>query len=341
MRTLYKSDGSAEFRALTKAVVGEEGAVLAVVYAPDRPDADGDFAEAPVITEMAHSYLKGGAALDIEHDGVKLTKAQAYVAESFIVGQGDQRFENWLDYDGQPVGDLTGAWATKIKLETPELRKAYADGDFDGVSLFGPAVVEQVDPLTAPERVAARLGKSKSLMDKEQFQAMLAAFAEQNANLIKALAPGGAAPVAPALSDAQKAELAKAAAFTEPVPAFTGDVNSADDLTAYEGALRAYGLRKAAAEGTLTPEMVAEMRKAVTAVQPTDADAGIEAQDSAEVKELKRKLFKAQSGSNAPGAKPRDVDLQKSEYEMGEELGRELQALIDGTPTSLRVVAKS
>lgn len=131
---LYKSDGCVEFQPISK-WNDEKGELLSVVYAPELRDSQGDIASADVIRKMAHSFARNGANLDIKHDGVLLSKKQCYVAESFIIQKGDERFKDWKDYDGNPV-DVTGGWATLLKVEDESLRKAYRDGGWNGVSLF-------------------------------------------------------------------------------------------------------------------------------------------------------------------------------------------------------------
>lgn len=139
---LYKSDGQVEFQTLSK--MTDEGELLAVVYAPDMVDSQGDFAEARVIKEMAHGFLKSGGQIDLQHNGKALSKDQAYVAESFIIAKGDERFKDFKDYDGKPV-DVTGGWGILIKIEDADLRKLYREGQWAGVSMFGTAQVEHVE----------------------------------------------------------------------------------------------------------------------------------------------------------------------------------------------------
>src|SRR5262245_61425397 len=93
LRALYKDDG-VELYPLTK-FDQEKGELLALVYLPDRVDAQGDFASQDAIVSMAHSHMRNGAELDLRHGDKALTKEQAYVAESFIVQQGDARFDSW------------------------------------------------------------------------------------------------------------------------------------------------------------------------------------------------------------------------------------------------------
>jgi hypothetical protein len=339
MRTLFKDDGSVELSTLVKA--DAQGELLAVVYAPERPDADGDFAEAEVIKGMAHGFLRDHRQLDIEHDGKTLPQDAAYVAESFLVAKGDERFKDWKDYDGNPVGDLTGAWAVKLQIEDPAIRKAYAEGGWDGVSMFGRAAVEHVDPKAASKRVAARLGKARgnnheeSDMDEAKLKEILGSFKAELTEMVKSMLPEPAENTEN--EQVEKSEL-------EP-PTFEGDPTSGEDLEKFEKALRAYELRKALAEGKLTAEKVAELRKALAEPQPTEAEAGVEEGDSAEVRTLKMQLFKAQRRTNAPEARRQDEDAEVALAKANQEEGLAIAALVNSTrgvqaSNGMRVVNK-
>lgn len=134
LRTLFKADGTMEWDALSK--LNEQGELLAVVYAPNHVDAHGEYATADVIKDAAYGFMAKGAAIDIQHDGKKIDNSKAYVAETFIIQKGDERFSDWKDTEGKPV-DLTGGWATLIKIEDKELRTLYREGKWNGVSMGG------------------------------------------------------------------------------------------------------------------------------------------------------------------------------------------------------------
>lgn len=311
MRTLYKDDGSVEFETLMKA--GAENEILSVVYAPERPDDDGDFADAPVIKGMAHEYLRDHRALDIEHDGKKLPNSAAYVAESFIVAKGDSRFADWKDYDGNPVGDLTGAWASVIKLEDPALQKAYREGDLDGVSMFGRAAVERVSSTkAASKRVAERLGKARGTqgendMDETKLKELLSGFKAEITTMVKSAIEA----IKPVEKPEAKPELT--------APVFKGSASNAADLEAFENELRAYEMSKAMANGKLTADQVAEMRKAITEGDASDAEVGIESSDTPKEKQLKRELFKARKARNAPERKGGEGEGSETELRKANE----------------------
>jgi len=323
LQTLWKSDdGTVEVKAISKGL-NEDGELLAVVYAPNRPDADNDFASALVIKEMAHEYNRDHRKLDIKHDGVVLEKEAAYLAESFIVAKGDERFLGWTGYDGQPAGDLTGAWAVLIKIEDQRLQKAYREGEWAGVSMFGTAAVEEVD--NAEDRIVARmlkeLGKErKSTMDKEQFEAMLAKMLEGFTSLGAKI---DAAKVAKSEGDTDttdpKPDEVKA-------PVFKGSMTNPDDVKAFSAEMRSFTLQKemtaavASGDSAKIDAVLAKMAEGLEK-QPTDEECGVKKEDTPEVSSLRRQLHKAlQSSSqtvNATTPKGDDSEtvfgLQKSE----------------------------
>jgi len=214
LRTLYKADGTLQLDALVKSV--DEGTLLAVMYAPERPDADGHVADPLVVRQMLHTLMRNGAELDIEHDGKVLAKSQAYVAEAFTVQAGDSRFADWRTSDGIPAGDLTGAAAVQINIDDPALRASRVRGEWDGISLFG--VGEGV-----PEQVITKAtSQPEDTMTPEQLKALQDSFTAGLASLQTALvksvsdlvapkAPETPAPAAPAPSalDTIVAELAE------------------------------------------------------------------------------------------------------------------------------------
>jgi hypothetical protein len=202
MPVLYKADGTVAFDALTKATE-DAGELTNIVYTPERPDTDNHLASAEVIKDMAHSFQKEGGQIDIRHDGKAVGPDQAYVAESFIVQKGDPRFADYTDYNGNAV-DATGAWATVIKIDDPELRRLYREGEWNGVSMFGQGLltVEKADEEEAPgwfTKFLSRVG-IKNInsttpiqeinVEKQELQEILKADREALvADLVKALKP--------------------------------------------------------------------------------------------------------------------------------------------------------
>ena len=333
LRTLYKSDGTAEFATLSKGDP-EKGELLAVMWPKGLADEDGDFADTQAaIDSMTSSLIANGGQLDIEHDGHVLTPKQARITEVFTIQKSDPRFQGWLDYDGD-VADVTGGAAVKIQIDDPALREAYRNGEFDGVSLFGPAAVEHVDTLAASQRVAARMGgitNSENEMTPEELQAVLAAQDAKVATLVKsAVAEAVLAAKAEPKDDEPKDDEPKA----EVAPTFTGDVNDPTALATYEASLRGFEMRKSIAEGNLTANDIAEMRKSLTATAPSVdelVESGIAAEesDSKEVRELQVKLFKARKSSNAPERTSKEEETAADLVKAAEDEGLEIAKLMN------------
>jgi hypothetical protein len=176
--TLYKAETEhAEFTGLTKALdnFDEKGQLAAVVWAPDRRDSEGDFASAATVEKMAHSFLRNGAEIDLMHDCKPLNAEDVYVAESFIIQKGDPRFANVENYDGNVV-DVTGGWGVIMQINSPELRKAYREGEWAGVSMYGPAKVREVETVDKAKVEAIRTvitQKETEDMKPEEIQALV------------------------------------------------------------------------------------------------------------------------------------------------------------------------
>jgi hypothetical protein len=325
LRTLYKSDGTAEFASLVKA--DEQGQLLSVMWPKGLADADGDFADSDTAIEsMMSSLIANGGQLDIEHDGEVLTRDQARVTEVFRIQDHDPRFANWQDYDGNVV-DVSGGAAVAIQIDDPALRKSFRDGEWDGVSLFGPAAVEEVDLKAASERVAARMGGGTNDMTKEELQAAFASFKGEVAEMIKSAATASVEPKAADQAD-QAADQA-ADQVADQAPVFDGDPANADDLEQYEKALRAHEIRKAIASGTMTADQIAEMRKSLAEKVPSVEqlkEAGIDAspEDSAELRKAQLQVFKLQKSSRVPARFDEGGDeeeqLEKSRLDLASEI---------------------
>lgn len=306
LRTLLKAedDGSFELETLVKADgIAETGELHFVAYVPNMADADGWFAEPAMVKAMQRDFARNGFQLDIEHDGVALTADEAYVAESFVIQKSDPRFQNWQTYDGRTI-DVTGAFGGVIQIDHPGLREAYASGELDGVSVFGRAAVEM-------------LHKSSAAAPQEDMTP------EQIKDLCKSVAESVVAALKPAPVETPKAEPDAPAR-----PQFTGDPSDPTALEAFEKSLRAFELNQKLAKGELTAAQVAEMRKSLTEVGPTDEEAKIEAGDTAEVKDLKRRLCKASRRTNAPERGAPDAVRTQIELDLAE--GRELAKSLSG-----------
>jgi hypothetical protein len=291
MPVLYKADGTVAFDALTKASE-DAGELTNIVYPAERADTDDHLASAEVIKDMAHAFQKEGGQIDIRHDGKPVSKDKAYVAESFIVQKGDPRFEDYTDYDGNSV-DATGAWATVIKIEDPELRRLYREGEWNGVSMQGQGLltVEKADEEKPPHwftkfLTAVGLGSNSNNdedvdMKKQELEEV---FEKQFEKLAEILKP---APKADETEEVKKAD------EKEEVKKEEVKLDLTDPKAVREHAEK---LEKEEALKNLDLTDPKAVREHLAKLEKEEADAieKAEADDSDEVKELKAKLRKAE-----------------------------------------------
>lgn len=257
---LLKDDGTFELSLLTKqsSTFDQSGEILAVVYSPERRDRHGDIASADVIREAAHDFLRKGGSIDIRHDGKPVGTDRAFVAESFTIAKGDERFIGWKDYEGQPV-DVTGGWGAVIKVLDPELKKAYSSGQWNGVSMGGTGLYE-IEKDASDDRIAETVAAVlKSLgftpktdhipMDATQLAALQKSITEGNASLAETL-KASFGELAKSIVEAIKPKAPDTKADEKPVkkeevaPMFKGDPTSPEDLKAHTRRVALWQLRK-------------------------------------------------------------------------------------------------
>lgn len=230
---IYKAEGDVlDLDMLVKADTnfGDNGELTAIVYAPEFRDRDGDIASADVIKKAMYDASRKGVGIDIRHNEKALPKDQIYIAENFIVQKGDARFNDMKDYEGNPV-DVTGAWAVVLKVEDAELRKAYREGGWNGISMAGTAAVV-VEKSNKSEEVINRLVE---LLDPSKKETPMPLSKEDIAEIAKSvkelIAP---APVAVTKTDADTA------------PLFKGDMSDVKAIREHRKQVKIYDLRKSA-----------------------------------------------------------------------------------------------
>ena len=207
--------------------------------------------------------------IDVRHDGVALNKTQAFVAESFLVQKDDPRFDGIKTYDGAVVNPV-GSWGVVMKVDDPVLRQKYRDGEWNGVSMGGTAVVASEKSDDMIERVivamAERLGVTDDANTNEDFDMnkdeLTAALKESNVALAKSIVDGvgtlvkehlNAPPETP--EEKKKAETTAATAAAEAeaaakkkkapkAPVFKGDPTDSEALMLHQRALALFDLRK-------------------------------------------------------------------------------------------------
>ncbi len=69
-----------------------EQIVFAEVLIPDTPNTYGDVYTRQAIKEFAYEFARLGYGIDVQHNQNDITGTGAYVAESFIVREGDKDF---------------------------------------------------------------------------------------------------------------------------------------------------------------------------------------------------------------------------------------------------------
>lgn len=285
---LYKGEGSsAQFSTLIKDDRFEEhGEITAIVYAPELRDSQGDIASAQVIKAMAYDFSRDGGDLDVMHDGVALTKEQAYVAETYIIKHNDPDFAGISDYDGNPV-TVTGGWAVVIKVDDEGLREAYRSGDWNGVSMAGPAEVIAEKSAETHEELLSALAKRLTNNPPKKDVPMTPEELEKIADLVtdKLLEKGA--------TSTDPAEPAAAAPAAPKAPVFSGDPTNDDDLKKHHAALVKFQLLQTV--DFSDPEKVKELMKSSAPAAPAAAPT-----DSPEVALLKQQLREAESRSNQP-----------------------------------------
>lgn len=96
--------------------------VFAEVYAPNRPDSDGEYMDAETIQKMAHDYAKAMRfdQTDVEHD--QEIRDGVCIVESFIARKGDPDF-------------IEGAWVIGMHITNDELWEKVLKGEINGFSV--------------------------------------------------------------------------------------------------------------------------------------------------------------------------------------------------------------
>lgn len=298
---IYKAEGKGGTGALDLDLLvkaddrfDDNGELTAIVYAPEFRDSEGDIASAAVIKEAMYNAAKNGVQIDLRHNEKALPKGSAFIAETFIVQKGDPRFLDMKDYAGNKV-DVTGAWGTVIKIEDAVLRKAYRNGEWNGVSMGGTAAVEmeKSDDVLAKLSELLRNPQKKDIdMDKKELVEVLA---ENNKSLVGSITEG----IAKALKPAEKPPENKPAENSALVaPVFKGDIGNPADVKKHQLAMKKYNLAKAVDwnNEASVDTYLAELAK-------LDGNQPAPVEKSDEVKRLEAELADAQKRSNQPVGK--------------------------------------
>lgn len=348
---LYKSeDQTAQFDCLVKDDrFAEHGELTAVVYAPETTDSQGDIASATVIKQMAHDYVRNIGSVDVQHDTRALPREKVTVVESFIIQKNDSRFTDLKDYSGRPV-DATGGWGVVIKVDDPELRRLYREGHWNGVSMFGPAIVEPIAKSAGSiaDALAQRLGGGTNNDTKENdmdIKELEAALAKSNDALATKLADTIVAGLAKALKPEPAGDKQTP---TTTLVKFEGDPTNLDEIRAHKAKLRASLVKWDDPKSVEAYEasLLKEAQAAEAAAKGKEEGKGNEGK-SAELMKAEAELAKAQAelvrvskGSNQGKEEGKGgnsdqlveaTGLKKADVE-NFAIGRRMAAFVNGTP---------
>lgn len=299
---IYKSEsGAFEVSLLTKGLT-EKGELLAVVYAPEFRDSQGDIASAEVVKDMLYESARDGLEIDLRHDGKAIDRRKAFVAESFLIQKGDPRFVGLKDYDGNPV-DPTGAWGVVVKIEDEGLRKLYREGAWRGVSMGGEGLfqTEKQDSDELAEKIAASLAKKLNPEEEDMTD-------EQIEKLTKGILEGVSRLVSPPTPAQAPAAQNNASPQAPPAsPVFKGDPTCAEDVKTYREEVRKFNLSKRLAAARTGPEIDAILKE-LEGSPPSESDELKKAKEEAAAAQAK--LARLQKASNQS---PRDSGPSDSE----------------------------
>lgn len=96
--------------------------IWAEVYAPDRPDSDGEFMRAPEIEKMAYKFMKSKQLEAIDTQHTQINEDGCCVVESFIARKGDPDF-------------IEGSWVVAIHVDNDVLWEQVEKGEINGLSM--------------------------------------------------------------------------------------------------------------------------------------------------------------------------------------------------------------
>lgn len=132
----------------------EQRMVWAEVYAPNRPDSDGEFMSADTIRKMAYNFLRNGRTkfVDVGHDNKQVEGVE--IVESFIARKGDPDF-------------LEGAWVVGCHIDDDATWAKVQKGEINGFSVeaFVSAEEQEVE-IDLPPVITGLTSKSEDHVHK-------------------------------------------------------------------------------------------------------------------------------------------------------------------------------
>ncbi len=136
-------------KASIKKIDDELQVVYGEVYAPNVPDAHGDFMQTEEVRKMAHKFMESMAlnAVDMNHDNVETGST---VVESFIARKGDP------DY-------IEDAWVVGVHIPDEGIWKKVKSGELNGFSMEALVKTsEKIIEVDVPDVIKGRTLKDES-----------------------------------------------------------------------------------------------------------------------------------------------------------------------------------
>lgn len=311
LEVIYKDDDQFQFQTLTKFTddFDEKGELLAVVYAPEMTDSQGDIASEKVIKEMMYDAAQQGEGIDVRHNEDKLPRDQAFVAERFLIQKGDPRFADFKNYDGEPV-DVTGGWGTVLKINDAKLRQEYRDGKWNGVSMGGRALFEAVKEDDAESLITKMLRKAlkeengETDMDAKDLAKALEANNEVILKAVDKKLDDREEATKKAEEDKKAEALKKAEESKAKAPEFKGDPSDVAALKKHGEAVKMFNLRKDV-DFSDADQVAAYTKKVEDLAKEAEGNLTPE---QTEIKKLEEKIDKLRGASNQS---PEDKKIEK------------------------------
>jgi hypothetical protein len=127
----------------------EQRLVFAEVYAPMRPDSDGEFMTAAEIQKMAHKFAADGRLTQVDQGHDNTTTPGIQIVESFIARKDDPDF-------------LEGSWVVGVHINDDTTWEKVKKGELNGFSMEAEVIRdEKVVELFIPPVVSGRTSKSE------------------------------------------------------------------------------------------------------------------------------------------------------------------------------------
>lgn len=116
--------------------------ITGVVYEPNIPDSQGDFMDAETIEKTAYDFMENHQNIDIKHD--------------FKANENIKVVENYITKSEETIGDKKvqpGTWVMSVKVNDDTIWEGVKKGDFNGFSMGGSGIKEEVEDKEAQSSV--------------------------------------------------------------------------------------------------------------------------------------------------------------------------------------------